>query len=339
MDKLFDSPWMLRLTALFLAAALFLYIQAEEKRENENSSPNDTDVITNVPLEVYYDADNLFVTGLPETVDVKISGPNAIVFKTKLEKDFKVFVDLSTLLIGEHSVTIQQENFSEKLNVSIEPRSVNVSIEEKITEEFRIEPEMNNRLVAEDFVVSSMNVDPARVAVTGAKSVIDSISYVKATITGESGLKASFNQEATVKVLDRDLNKLDVRISPDKVNVKVEINEYSRELPITMSEIGELAEGLTIENLSPERTNVTVYGTKSVVDALDEVIVEVDQAKITKSGSYDFKVLLPTGATKLSHDKMKVQVDVVGEIVVEEENNSDINEDASVDEADGTEGN
>lgn len=334
MDKLFDSPWMLRLTALFLAAALFLYIQTEEKRENENSSRTETDVITNVPLEVYYDADNLFVTGLPATVDVKISGPTAIVVTTKLEKDYKVFVDLNTLLIGEHSVTIQQENFSEKLNVSIEPRSVNVSIEEKITEEFRIEPEMNNRLVAEDFIVSAMNVDPARVAVTGAKSVIDSISYVKATVSGESDLKASFDQEATVKVLDRDLNKLDVRISPEKVKVKVDINEYSREFPITMNEIGELAEGLSIENLSPERTNVTVYGAKSVVDALKEVVVEVDQAKITESGTYEFKVLLPTGATKLSQDKIKVHVDVAGELVVEEESSRDVDEATNVDDTD-----
>ena len=137
MDKVFDSSWMLRLTALFLAVALFLYIQTEEKRETESSSSNETDVITNVPLEVYYDSDNLFVTGLPETVDVKISGPKQIVMKTKLEKDFKLFVDLNSLLIGEHSVTIHQENFSEKLDVSIEPRIINVTIEEKVTEQFR----------------------------------------------------------------------------------------------------------------------------------------------------------------------------------------------------------
>ena len=67
MDKIFDSSWMLRLTALFLAVALFLYIQTEEKRETDSSTSNETDVITNVPLEVYYDSDNLFVTGLPET--------------------------------------------------------------------------------------------------------------------------------------------------------------------------------------------------------------------------------------------------------------------------------
>jgi len=252
MDKVFDSSWMLRLTALFLAVALFLYIQTEEKRETESSSSNETDVITNVPLEVYYDSDNLFVTGLPETVDVKISGPKQIVMKTKLEKDFKLFVDLNSLLIGEHSVTIHQENFSEKLDVSIEPRIINVTIEEKVTEQFRVEPEMNSRLLAENFVLNEMTAEPSKVAVTGAKSVIDNISYVKATVSGEKDVNKSFEQEAAVKVLDRDLNKLDVSINPDKVNVKVEINEYSREVPIKINEIGEPVEGLKIDSLSPE---------------------------------------------------------------------------------------
>lgn len=335
MDKLFDSPWMLRLAALFLALALFLYIQTEEKRLNETSSSNETDVITNVPLEVYYDHDNLFVTGLPESVDVKISGPQKIVLKTKIEKDYKVFVDLNSLLIGEHSVTIQQENFSEKLNVSIDPKIVNVQIEEKITEEFRVEPEMNNRLVKEDYIVKGMMAEPTRVTITGAKSVIDSISYVKATVTGEKGIEKSFEQQATVKVLDRDLNKLDVRVGPEKVNVKVEVNEYSRELPLTLNETGSLQEGVTIEKLSLESSKITVYGTKSTIDVLKEVVVDVDRSKIKESGSYDFAIALPTGATKLSQDQLTIHADVVNEPIAEEENVSEVDAEAGTDEAEG----
>ena len=292
-------------------------------------------LVTNVPLEVYYDHDNLYVSGLPETVDVKISGPTPTVMKTKLEKDYKLFVDLRSLLIGEHSVTIHQENFSEKLNVSIDPRTVNVVIEEKITEDFRVEPEMNNRQVAEDFIVKGMVADPSKVTITGAKSVIDSISYVKATVTGEKGINKSFNQQATVKVLDRDLNKLDVRIHPEKVNVKVEINEYSRELPITMKETGNVKDGLKIEKLSPEPSKVIVYGTKATIDSLKEVVVEIDRSKITESGSYEFNLTLPTGATKLSQNKVIIHADVFGEPVSVEVNDSEVDADSSSDEADG----
>lgn len=334
MDKLFDSPWMLRFTALVLAGLMFFYIQTEANRDTETGTSIETDVITNVPLEVYYDETNLYVTGLPKTVDVKISGPAPIVLKTELEKDFKVFVDLNSLLIGEHSVTIQQENFSGKLTVAIEPSTVNVVIEEKITGEFRVEPEMNNRLVAEDFIVNSMNADPSKVTVTGAKSVVDSINYVKATISGDQGIKESFNQDATVKVLDRDLNKLDVQINPDKVNVKVEVAEYSRELPITLKEIGETVEGVTIEKLTVENSKVVVFGTKSVVDSLEEVIVEVNRSKIKKSGSYEFAVILPTGVTKLSQTKATVHAEVVVEAIdTEDALDSEVESETNINEA------
>ena len=52
-------------------------------------------------------------------------------------------------------------------------------------------------------------------------------------------MKQSFTQEATVKVLDRDLNKLDVTIEPEIVKVQVDIAEYSREIPVVLKETGQ----------------------------------------------------------------------------------------------------
>lgn len=311
MDKLFDSPWILRLAALVLSGLLFIYVQYSTDETGGAGSSIETDLITNVPLEVYYDADNLHVTGVPETVDVKISGPMQIVTKTKLSDDYKVFVDLSSLLIGEHRVTIQHENFSNKLDVIIDPGSINIVIEELIAEEFRVEPEMNTRIVDENHIVKGMTTDPSRVSISGAKSVVESISYVKATVTGEKGISETFDQEATVKVLDRDLNKLDVTINPEKVKVHVEVNEYSKELPIKIKSRGTLKEGVVIGNLSADPHMVTVYGQRTAVDALTEIVAELDVSTIEDSGSYDAKLLLPTGATKLSKEKIIIHADVV----------------------------
>lgn len=310
MDKLFDSPWILRLAALVLSGLLFIYVQYSTDETNGAGSSIQTDLLTNVPLEVYYDVDNLHVTGVPETVDVKISGPMQIVTKTKLD-DYKVFVDLSSLLIGEHRVTIQHENFSDKLDVIIDPGSINIVIEELIAEEFRVEPEMNTRLVDENHIVKGMTTNPSRVSITGAKSVIESISYVKATVTGEKGISETFDQAATVKVLDRDLNKLDVTINPEKVKVHVEVHEYSKELPIKIQSRGTLKEGVVIGNLSADPRMVTVYGPRTAVDALTEIVAELDVSTIEGSGSYDAKLLLPTGATKLSKEKIIIHTDVV----------------------------
>lgn len=326
MDKLFDSPWILRLAALILSGLLFFYVQYGTDKERETSTSFETDLITNVPLDVYYDDSNLHVTGVPETVDVKISGPMQIVLKTKLSDDYKVFVDLNTLLIGEHRVTIQHENFSDKLTVVIDPGAIDVVIEERIAEEFRVEPEMNSRLVDENHIIKDMTADPGRVSISGAKSVVESISYVKATVTGDKGIAEPFDQEATVKVLDRDLNKLDVTINPEKVNVHVEVNEYSKELPITIKSKGTPKAGVTIENLSADPHKVHVFGPKTTVDSLTEVVAEFDVATIDSAGSYDAKLILPTGATKLAQDTIIIHADVLKEAVepLELETNTEV---------------
>ncbi|MFJ7736927.1 YbbR-like domain-containing protein [Lysinibacillus sp. NPDC097287] len=309
MDKMIDSPRVLRIVSLFLACLFFFSVRTELSNDKPPVS-DQVEVIKDVPLEVFYDDENLIVTGLPKTVNVTIKGSPTLVLSTKHAKDFSVFVDLNHLVMGEHKVNIQYENISEKLEVTLDPATVNVKIEEKMTEKFRVDPEMNHRLIDEGYVLKGMLADPAIVYVTGAKSVIESISYVKATVTGEKGLKEPFSQEAAVKVLDRDLNKLDVIIEPGSVNVQVDIAEYSKELPLTIVQTGTAPEGITINELTTDVKTVKVFGKKSIIDVMNEITVEVDLAKITEAKTYEFEVKLPEGVTKVSEQKIKVKADI-----------------------------
>ena len=305
-----DSPWVLRIIALFLACLLFFSVRTELASTDKTGMTEQVEVIRDVPVEVYYDDDSLIVTGIPKTVNVTVKGPKQIALQAKLVKDFSIFVDLNDLLIGQHNVELQYENISNKLQVTLDPATVHVNIEEKVTQEFRVDPEMNNRLIEEGFYLKGMTANPATVFVTGAKSVVESISYVKATVTGEQGLKQPFSQEAAVKVLDRDLNKLDVMIEPEKVKVRVDIAEYSKELPVTIKEVGKVTEGITINKLTLDTTTLKVFGKKSILDVLTELPIEVDLSKITESKTYEFDVKLPEGATKVSEQKIKIKADV-----------------------------
>ncbi|MEQ6354865.1 CdaR family protein [Lysinibacillus sp. M3] len=310
MDKMMDSPWVLRIVALFLAFLLFFSVRTELSPKSKTISSEQTEVIREVPVDVFYDDKNLIVTGIPKTVDVTIKGPMPLVMKTKATKDFSVFVDLSKLLIGEHNVNLQYENISDKLQVTFDPETVKVNIEEKVTQEFRVDPEMSNRLLEEGYILNGMTANPATVYVTGAKSAIERISYVKATVTGEQGLKESFSQVAAVQVLDRDLNKLDVTIEPETVKVQVDIGAYSRELPVVLKEIGEVANGISVNQLTFSPTMVRVYGRKAILDSLTVIPIEVDLSKITESKTYEFDVKLPEGVTKISESRIKVKADV-----------------------------
>ena len=310
MDKLFNSVWALRVTALILAFLLFFYVKSELDTGQLSNTTSDMDIITDVPLEVYYDTENLIVSGLPKTVNVTIEGPMQLVLQAKLKKDYKVFVDLNSLLIGEHRVTIQHENFSEKLEVLIDPKYVDVVIEEKVTKEYRVDPEINNSIIADGYELANMAAEPRTVYVTGAKSAIDSINYVKATIKAENGITESFQQEAAVKVLDSNLNKLDVLIEPEIVKVAVNVREYSREIPVVMIETGTPKEGITIDSVESQLKTIEVFGPKSIIDQLTQLEVEFDVSEIEDTGLYNVNFEIPTGVTRLSSKTSKVQVNV-----------------------------
>lgn len=337
MDKMMDSPLILRIIALGLAVLLFFSVRADFNSKNNGSAVNEqVDVLRDVPLEVYYDQDNLLVTGMPATVDVKIKGPMPIVLQAKAAKDYKVFVDLNRLAIGKHHVKLQHENFSDKLEVSIDPASIDVSIEERITREFRVEPEMNKRMIDEGYILTGMEVEPNKVFVTGPKSAIDNISYVKATLSGKDTIMDSFTEEAEVRVLDKDLNKLDVIVEPAKVKVDVKIKQYNRDVPIKLKTTGKLPDGLVLGEMVAEQQYVTVFGAKSMVDALGELDVLVDLSKVKESKQYEFAVVAPEGVKKLSADKVKVKVTVTKQDaetpVTEDETNKQEPDKPAVDE-------
>lgn len=319
MDRLLDSPWFLRFTALFLAILLFYTVKADEEKLRINSSSESIEVIRDVPVEVYYDNENLIVTGVPETVNVTVEGSVNIVQTTKLLKDFTLYVDLSSHTMGEHQVRIQHENLSDKLIVRIDPATVDVVIEEKITETFRIEPEFNQRLLAEGFNVVNMDVEPSTIDVTGAKSVIEAISFVKATVAVDEGAHESFEQEARVRVLDRDLNKLDVAITPENVTVKVDIQENTKEVPIVLNEKGTPPEGVTINSITSEVEKIVISGPNRILNEIEAFPVDVDVSKVEKSGTIEVKLKKPDDIFKLSQTTIKVKVDATIEQADEEE--------------------
>lgn len=312
MDKMMDNPWFLRIMALLLAFLLFFTVKSDDEAADSAGNGTVTEEIEDVALEVFYDDTNLMVSGLPETVDLTISGPTSIVQTTRQLKDFTLFVDLRNLTLGEHQVPIQTENLSEELRVQISPAFIDITIEERVTQEFRIDPEINERLLAEGFVLKGITAEPKTVSVTGPKSVIDAISFVKATVTGEAGLDDSFTTEARVRVLANDLTKLEnVTIEPEAVEVAVDIEEYSKEVPVSIEANGDPQAGVTIDLLTPSRETVKISGPPSVVDALTEFVVKVNAGVITPTDTtVEAELKKPKGTSSVSPGKLTVEAEI-----------------------------
>lgn len=310
MDKMMDNRWFLRITALLLAFLLFFSVQAEDSSTGTTDAGRTSEVIEDVELEVYHD-NSLMVSGVPNTADLHLNGPVSSVQTARQLEDFTLFVDLRNLPMGEHQVPIQTENLSEQLNVRVDPAFVNVVIEERVSQEFRIDPEVNERMLADGFILESVAADPETVTVTGPKSMIDAISFVKATVSGEQGVKESFTTAARVRVLAEDLTKLEnAEIEPQEVEVDVEVVEYSKMLPVRLEPTGEARAGITINDWSTTTEEVRVFGPETVVDELTEYVVEVDASTVTaEDTTLEVELEIPSGASAVSPGQVTVEAE------------------------------
>lgn len=310
-----DSRWFMKVVALFLALLLFSTVNFDTQNKNGApggpiSSKQTVETIPDIPVIVTYDEENLVVTGVPETVTVVIEGPNALVQTAKALKNFEVYVDLSDAQIGNKKVPIQIRDISDKLKVSIEPAYANVSVQERITKEFKVEAEFNQTIIEEGYFAEEPIVEPNKVTITGAKDVIEKITYVKATIDDRGTVNRTITREANVRVLDRELNKLNVSVEPKTVQVTLPVRSSSKTVPVNVIQKGTLPDGFKLESITLEQSEVSIFADEEILNNTDHVKVEVDLNRITGNIEMSLPIIIPKGVIKVEPQVVNARIRV-----------------------------
>ncbi|OJH16862.1 hypothetical protein BLX88_22265 [Bacillus obstructivus] len=311
MDKFMDNKWFIRIVALFLALLLYVSVSIENNDKNKDVKQKvENDVVENMPVELIYDQQNFVVTGAPETVDVTIDGPKSLVKTTKNLKDFTVYIDLSDAEIGKQRVKLKYKDLSDKLTAKISPAYATVDVQEKVTKEFKVDAEFNTNLLASGFESESPIVDPKVVKITGAKNVIDQITYVKATIDTKKEINQTITRNAKVQVLDKSLNKLDVEVDQDTVEVTIPVKNPSKTVPITVNPIGDEKDGVVINSITTEPKSIKIYGRNDVLKDINAISVDVDISKYDKDTEFDVHLKVPKGVNKIEPEVVRVKLNI-----------------------------
>jgi YbbR domain-containing protein len=311
MDKLMDNPWFIKILALALAILLYSSVPHTGSVTDVNvPGGQTTETLTDIPVKVYYDTENLVVRGVPASVDMTIKGPTTHVQSAKALQNFEVYVDLTKAKIGNQRVKLKVRNLSDKLKATIKPATVNVNVQEKITQEFKVDAEFKNSLVEDGYSAGTPIVEPNKIKITGAKDVIDRIAYVKATVDEKSRIKDTITKDAQIRVLDKDLNKLNVQVEPETVKVTIPIKNTSKTVPIKIMTMGTLPSGVTLDTISLDTTEANIIGDEDALKGTDNVRVEVDLSKITDNTTLTLPVIIPSGVSKVSPQTVKATVTV-----------------------------
>ncbi|WP_277680063.1 CdaR family protein [Gracilibacillus dipsosauri] len=168
MNKWLDKPWMIRIVSLLLAVLLFVVVAFDENVYDDNDgfdsyfgTTNETQTLEDIPVRIILDEEEYVVGGVPETVKVTLQGSASKVTSIATRKNFDVFVDLEGLGTGTHTVPLEYSGIDEDLNVYVEPKEVEVSIEERATEEFSVNIDVVNKdQIEAGYEVVNVSSDP-----------------------------------------------------------------------------------------------------------------------------------------------------------------------------------
>ncbi|WLR54989.1 CdaR family protein [Mesobacillus subterraneus] len=313
MDKWMDNPWFIKVVALVLAVLLFGSVPKNDPdKPSDVNVPSDEKVetIEEVPVKRIYDTDTLVVSGVPETVSITLQGPKNLVQQAKTLRNFEVFVDLTDAELGNQRVPITIKDVSDRLTVTIEPGYANVSIQEKVTKEFKVEAEFSGNIVEEGYLAEKPAVKPNKVKITGAKDVVDKITFVKATVNSSGKISETITREASVLALDKDMNKLNVIVDPQVVEVTIPIKSSSKMVPINIVRKGTPPSGVTIDSITLETKEAEIIADPSVLEKFDNVRVEVDVSKVDEDTEITLPVIIGEGIVKISPETVKVALKV-----------------------------
>lgn len=309
-DKLVDTRWFMKIVALILALLLFQSVYDPVKNVSNVNVPGeqDTEVLSDVPVKTYYDTENLIVTGVPDTVELTIKGPKNVLQPAKVQRNFEVYVDLSDAEIGTERVPIKIRDISDKLDVTINPAYVNVSIQEKVTKEYKVDVEFDQSLIEDGYISEAPEAEPNRVKITGAKDVMERITYVKAAVNIKEPIRETVRREAQVLVLDKNMNKLDVLIDQVTVDVIIPVKSLSKVVPIKILEKGSPSENISIESISLDVTEAKIYGSQEVLDKTENVRVEVDLSQISGNTEITLPVIISDDIKEVNPKTVKATI-------------------------------
>ncbi|GGJ96049.1 CdaA regulatory protein CdaR [Lentibacillus kapialis] len=317
MDNWFKSRWFVRAISLAFAIGLYVFVQVEiDQYQNDSrllpNSGDDAQTVEDVPVNIRIDEENYVVSGVPEAVAVTLEGSTGTLTATAQQENFDIYVDLENLEPGTHTVDLEYTGIPEELKVYIEPKTIEVTIEERVSEQFNVAVDVINMdQLPKGYQVGDSRTEPDQVTITSSKEVIEQIAIVKVFVDVSETAESIDNREVPVNVYDARGNELNVRVEPENVNASVDINNPSKNVPVNVETTGELSNGYSLSSISPNADEVKVFGPNEVLQNIEQVSTEaVELSDLTESGTIDVELDLPNGASVPDSESVEVQVEL-----------------------------
>ena len=296
-----------KIVALLLAVFLYFVVNYNTIASMNTSSLHSAKDINDVQITAKYNSDTFELSGLPDHVDITISGDASNV-TAAANSDGKIVADLEGLTEGVHEVRLKADGYGDYVTVKIDPSSAYLTLKKKTTQQFDLSYDFINKdKMGSVFSVGTPTFEYNKVNVRASRDTLDSIAFIKALID-LSGKEESFAQDARLVAYAADGNPVKVDIIPDTVHVEVPVTSPNKTVNIAVEVTGEVPDGKAIESITSDQQTVTIYGSETVLSSIDKVVVTLNASSITKDATILRPVVLPAGVNSSNINQITLTV-------------------------------
>lgn len=311
--------WGTRLTAFFVALLLFVYVNYENTNSISSTNPSGSasittvEVLNEVPIDINIDRDRFYVSGVPESATVQLSGPQSLITQTLATQNMVVQTpNLTELGPGTHEIELSIKELSSRLNYRINPNKVTVTIEERVTQTFPLNLKLNENLVMSGYLFGEPQVSHQEVEVTGLSSEIASIHEVLVIVPpGSQPYRESLSLSIPVALFDADGNLVDAAVNPSEVQVTIPVIPNEKIVPYRLQLINEPSNyDIEVSFAGEQSDSITLVAPQNILDDIDSVTIPVDLRGINNTTVIEVEVPVMNGIVDQSDEFVKLQIRV-----------------------------
>lgn len=309
-NKIINKKWFLVISSFLIAIMLFAYAR-ELKNPSQTSSVvnvSNSQLVSNVPVIVNMDQTSYTVSGLPETVTVRLEGNSTKVLLATTNNAFRVETpDLDQLGPGQHIIAYKVTGLNEGVTATVTPAESEIVIEEKKTITKPVEIEVDSKALSDVYEQGDAESQPESVKVSGSESLINQVDRVVARVTLTEQTKTDYMVSAPVEAIDASGTALDVKVEPETVEVHVPITAISKVVPIKIIQTGSATNDF---QLKLSKTQVTLVASRQVLNSISYLPLTVDISQFTKSETRTIELAVPENVETVIPSQIDLMITV-----------------------------
>lgn len=313
-QSVFDNIWFVRIISLAFALLLYAFVSSENSDQfqaisnQQFASIETSETISNVPVYLGDHDEDVFVSELPESVTVKLTGPRNIIGQVTLEDFIIQTEDLRGISTGRQTIRLIATGLPEEIDYQITPVRHVVQISRRETVTVPVEYTIDENLVAEGYEVSDVNLSVSEVTLTGKAETIADIEQVIIRINSDRPQTENFIKKYRLQILNRDGQLLDINANFTEIDADVEVRPVTKEVSLSIVPMGEKTDTYTYDYQFSTASTVTIQASHPILDHLETISVSVDVSSMNETGKVTGYLSLPDTIVSSSLDQSEILV-------------------------------